>query len=302
MRPNRCTTDTSSVGCAKYSATATAHTADSSKPKSAKCPQHAQLTEGIFRLSRRLGAAWPTYTCFLFFADKNGQCWPKVSTIADMLGKSRSTISEFITALEKAALVRREKQWRDDGGQKQNVYTVSLDGLPLNPPVGRTDTGSRSNANSERQRSFLMPIDGGALLANSNVSLSAQPTPHVGSADTPCRQASDTKEQLIRTEKSLSPGRDDFDAFNGFRPGPEIYQLAGERGIEDIDNVVAIWKAWNIEHGKPFPENPDASLEIWIRRERRDPQKRGPPRPQQRRPGGLVANTLNQAKRAYLNG
>lgn len=249
------------------------------------------------------------FCCLLAFADKKGHCFVKVRTIAGLLGKARSTVSEHLSTLERLRYIVREAQFRDDGGKRENRYWVARDGLADTlPHVGSADVGGETIAESEqqpapiRQRSFLMPIDGEASPKNSSVPTSDHPTSHDGSADIPCRSRADIKEQTIRTE-SISPQcGGSFDAFEKFRPTPEIIDMAGELEIGDFEMVLENWKDWHRANGKPFPVDPNASLRPWIRREARYSESRGSPssRPGVSRPkrhrSSLLQGALNRAK------
>lgn len=57
-------------------------------------------------------------------ADKNGKCYPAISTIARELKLSRSTVKRAIADLEKSGHLQREKRWRENGGKSSNFYYV----------------------------------------------------------------------------------------------------------------------------------------------------------------------------------
>ena len=270
--------------------------------------RHAWVPESAI-YDNRLGEAFRVFCCLLAFADKKGHCFVKVRTIAGLLGKARSTVSEHLSTLERLRYIVREAQFRDDGGKRENRYWVARDGLPdILTHVGSADVGGETIAESKqqpaaiRQRSFLMPIDGEASPKNSSVPTSDHPTSHDGSADIPCRSRADIKEQTIRT-KSISPQcGGSFDAFEKFRPSPEIIDMAGELGIGDFEMVLENWKDWHRANGKPFPADPNASLRPWIRREAKYSGSRGLPssRPVVSRPkrprSSLVQGALNRAR------
>ena len=57
-------------------------------------------------------------------ADKNGSCFPAISTIAQDLKMSRSTVKRALSDLEKAHYIRHERRYRQSGGNSTNLYFV----------------------------------------------------------------------------------------------------------------------------------------------------------------------------------
>lgn len=57
-------------------------------------------------------------------ADKSGSCFPAVSTIAQDLKMSKSTVKRAIVDLEKARFIRHERRYRQSGGNSSNLYFV----------------------------------------------------------------------------------------------------------------------------------------------------------------------------------
>ena len=57
-------------------------------------------------------------------ADKDGQCWPGIKTIAAGVSLSRSTVKRALDDLVKAGLVVKEKRWRENGSLSSNLYQV----------------------------------------------------------------------------------------------------------------------------------------------------------------------------------
>lgn len=57
-------------------------------------------------------------------ADKEGQCWPGIKTIARELSLSRSTVKRALADLEQAGLLRRELRYRENGSKSSNLYTL----------------------------------------------------------------------------------------------------------------------------------------------------------------------------------
>ena len=57
-------------------------------------------------------------------ADKNGACFPAISTIAADLKMSKSTVKRALGDLEKAQYIRHERRYRQSGGNSSNLYFV----------------------------------------------------------------------------------------------------------------------------------------------------------------------------------
>lgn len=57
-------------------------------------------------------------------ADKNGSCFPAISTIASDLKMSKSTVKRALSDLEKAHYIRHERRFRQSGGNSTNLYFV----------------------------------------------------------------------------------------------------------------------------------------------------------------------------------
>lgn len=54
--------------------------------------------------------------------DKEQKAWPGIKTIAADLSLSRSTVKRAIKDLEKAALIRKEPHYRENGSATSNRY------------------------------------------------------------------------------------------------------------------------------------------------------------------------------------
>ena len=57
-------------------------------------------------------------------ADKNGSCFPAISTIASDLKMSKSTVKRALSDLEKAHYIRHERRYRQSGGNSTHLYFV----------------------------------------------------------------------------------------------------------------------------------------------------------------------------------
>ena len=58
------------------------------------------------------------YTYLYDRADKNGECWPSVKTIAGDIKLSPATVRRAIKDLKKARLIETEQRYRDTGRKK----------------------------------------------------------------------------------------------------------------------------------------------------------------------------------------
>lgn len=58
-------------------------------------------------------------------ANKDGTCFPSIPTIAAELNISKSTVKRALSDLEKAGYIRRERRYRQTGGNSSNLYYVT---------------------------------------------------------------------------------------------------------------------------------------------------------------------------------
>lgn len=57
-------------------------------------------------------------------ADKNNQCYPAMSTIAEELNLSRRTIQRAVADLINVGYLKTEQRWRPKGGRSSLKYTI----------------------------------------------------------------------------------------------------------------------------------------------------------------------------------
>lgn len=57
-------------------------------------------------------------------ANKNGECWPSVNTIAGDIKLSPATVRRAIKDLKKAGLIETEQRYREKGGKSSLLYTL----------------------------------------------------------------------------------------------------------------------------------------------------------------------------------
>ncbi len=75
------------------------------------------------------------------YLSKDATAFPKQKTIADRLGIARETANRAIKVLVDKGYIHIHHQKRDDGGQRENLYTVRLDpcDATITPPVTSED-------------------------------------------------------------------------------------------------------------------------------------------------------------------
>lgn len=57
-------------------------------------------------------------------ANKDNQCYPAMSTIAEELNLSRRTVQRAVSDLIEAGYLMTEQRWRQKGGRSSLLYTV----------------------------------------------------------------------------------------------------------------------------------------------------------------------------------
>ena len=57
-------------------------------------------------------------------ANKNGECWPALPTIAKELKLSQSTIRRALKDLRKAGLLETKQRYREKGGKSSLLYKI----------------------------------------------------------------------------------------------------------------------------------------------------------------------------------
>lgn len=57
-------------------------------------------------------------------ADREGTCYPAISTIARELNISVSTVKRAITDLEKDGYIRKKQRWRENGGKSSLLFEI----------------------------------------------------------------------------------------------------------------------------------------------------------------------------------
>lgn len=57
-------------------------------------------------------------------ANKNGECWPAIPTIARELKLSQSTVRRALHDLRKAGFIQTEQRYRERGGKSSLLYKL----------------------------------------------------------------------------------------------------------------------------------------------------------------------------------
>ena len=76
-------------------------------------------------------------TVYVYLADrtnKQGECWPAISTIARDLKLSPSTVRRALRDLRKAGVIESEQRYRDNGGKSSLLYKLDAEGREKVPP------------------------------------------------------------------------------------------------------------------------------------------------------------------------
>lgn len=64
------------------------------------------------------------YTYLFDRANKNGECWPSIPTIANDLKISSSTVRRALKDLRKEGLVETEQRYRAKGGNSSLLFKI----------------------------------------------------------------------------------------------------------------------------------------------------------------------------------
>ena len=64
------------------------------------------------------------YTYLYDRANKNGECWPSVKTIAGDIKLSPATVRRAIKDLRKSGLIETQQRFRKQGGKSSLLYII----------------------------------------------------------------------------------------------------------------------------------------------------------------------------------
>ena len=67
------------------------------------------------------------YIYLLDRANKDGQCWPAIPTIASKLKLSQSTVRRALRDLRKAGLLETEQRYRKKGGKSSLLFRLKAE-------------------------------------------------------------------------------------------------------------------------------------------------------------------------------
>jgi hypothetical protein len=103
--------------------------------------EDAEISNSQFRTLAALG----------MFGDKDGWCFPKLSTLAALLHKSKQAVSKDLQMLCELGYVDIKKQFRPDGSQQHNLYRLLFDTHQpdIDPPsTSEVEGGSTSEVDA----------------------------------------------------------------------------------------------------------------------------------------------------------
>jgi hypothetical protein len=91
------------------------------------------------------------------WANADGVAWPHVKKIARRAGVGERAVQDAIADLELHGHIARSPQYRDDGGQRGNLYTLGLDDPPAASRRGgcMTVQGKNPKRNHQQRRNQL---------------------------------------------------------------------------------------------------------------------------------------------------
>lgn len=59
-------------------------------------------------------------------ANKDGECWPAIPTIAEKIKLSETTIRRALKDLKKAGIIETEQRYRTKGGKSSLLYRIKI--------------------------------------------------------------------------------------------------------------------------------------------------------------------------------
>lgn len=218
----------------------------------ARAVSDKRITHSQFRTLAALG----------MYGDKNGWCYPKLQTLADSLGKTRQAVSSDLQQLETLGYVQIQKQYREDGSQKSNLYRLIFD---TNDGGGQADIDGGQAAAEGGSSS---EVDGGS---SSEVDpLTIHINDPINDIKNNNKDPEKTFKKIARTyEQEIGPLTgmiaDDITACLEEYP-PEWFEmamreaaLASARNWKYVKAILANWKAhgvgWKPKNKKPGEKN-----------------------------------------------
>jgi Helix-turn-helix domain len=99
------------------------------------------LPNGIMKLTSIGSTAKLIYGRLCQYAGEKGYCWPAISTLADAIGCSKTTVKKAIKELQDANLIEVEHRYSEDGDATSNLYYfLDHDALHIHPLGGGQDS------------------------------------------------------------------------------------------------------------------------------------------------------------------
>lgn len=128
------------------------------------------------------------------YANQDGRCWPKMTTLAANTALSERHLRRALTALEETGLIRREERRRDDGTRLSSTFLLAIhpDTMSGCPVPEHPDTMSGT----------YKPLD----LEPSLVSPTAKPPP-AGKPEAKARPSIDSVYLAVRINETWEPTR-----------------------------------------------------------------------------------------------
>ena len=184
------------------------------------------------------------------FTSKDRAAFPKQKTIAEMLGLSRETINRALSALKQYGYVQSQHQFRQDGGQKENLYWVKLDPSE-HPPC---DAGVTPPVTIEDHT----PCDAtGSHLRTSNRNLYT---------DTEVSVLTENPEQPSKKRSGRVRGPSRKTALpESWYPGPAVLAYASQMKFtrEEINHETDQFRASAVANGRRYADW-DAAFRTWL--------------------------------------
>jgi hypothetical protein len=223
------------------------------------------------------------YSYLLVFANKNGYCKVKVSTIAKDLGKARTTIIFHLNRLIDLGYVTKSPTFHADGGSGPNEYWMARDGITpvsigLTPPCQYSGHPGVNKLLTGGVNKLSTPI---------NISIERKKTPshartRKGSfsvdEEDDTSQSNGVDRQAARQPFMLLPiaGTPALDAqrgasaFEDWQPDDEIAAWAAAN-VPQLSNprdpkIVGRFKDWYRKEGR-LPHDTVAAYRLWLGKE-----------------------------------
>lgn len=87
--------------------------------------QNVPENEPVFQfIDKKRAEGKPYYIYLADRANKDGECWPSIPTIAAELKLSQSTVRRALRDLRKADLLQTEQRYRTKGGKSSLLYKI----------------------------------------------------------------------------------------------------------------------------------------------------------------------------------